>query len=209
MREFSEKYLDILKTDLAGLNLTRILESEEFYNKQILDSILPAEQSAVFKNHIQIADVIVDIGFGGGFPILPLAKIFPEKKFIGFEARGKKALAVTGIAEKLGIKNVKLLHQRYEDVLFDKKVVITFKAVSTIPALLSKIATNTQIAVFFYKGPNVFELEDINSTKKNWELIENCSISVPTVGNRTLLGFKNSNVLRGTDKGLVKISEIL
>lgn len=206
MREFANDYLKILTTDFAGLNLTRILDEEEFYQKQIMDSILPAQESPIFHQKIEECDFLVDIGFGGGFPILPLAHFFKNKAFLGFEARGKKALAVSAIAKKLKIENAKLLHQRFEEVEFDKKVVITFKAVSTIPELLSQITATTQISVFFYKGPSVFEQEDIASTEKQWKMIENRKISVPGVENRTLLGFENRNVLRGTHKKLVKVS---
>jgi 16S rRNA (guanine527-N7)-methyltransferase len=206
MQEFSKKYLEILKTDFAGLNLTRILDEDEFFQKQIMDSILPAQESEVFKRKLAECEAIIDIGFGGGFPILPLAKIFPEKKFIGFEARGKKAKAVSEIAKKLEIKNVKLYHQRFEEVDFDKKVLITFKAVSTIPELLSQIITTSQISVFFYKGPSVFELENLSTIEKDWLMIDNCKISLPGVENRTLLGFQNKIVLRGTNKKLVKVS---
>lgn len=207
MRDFSKKYLELLTTEFAGLNLTRILDEEEFFQKQIMDSILPAQESEIFRRKIEESEVIVDIGFGGGFPILPLAQIFPEKRFIGFEARGKKAKAVSTIAERLKITNVKLIHQRFEEVDFDKKAVITFKAVSTIPELLSQLTTTTQMSVFFYKGPSVFELEDIGSTEKQWLMIENKKIFLPSVENRTLLGFQNRNVLRGTHKKLVKLSQ--
>ena len=207
MREFAKDYLKILTTDLAGLNLTRILDEEEFYQKQIVDSVLPAQESPIFREKIEKADIIVDIGFGGGFPILPLAHFFKEKRFVGFEARGKKATAVTSIAQKLKIDNARLFHQRFEEIEFDKNAVLTFKAVSTIPELLSQITATTQISVFFYKGPSVFEQEDIASTEKQWKMIENRKISVPGVENRTLLGFENRNVLRGTQKKLAKISD--
>lgn len=207
MREFAKDYLKILTTDLAGLNLTRILDEEEFYQKQIVDSVLPAQESPIFREKIEKSEIIVDIGFGGGFPILPLAHFFKEKRFVGFEARGKKATAVTSIAQKLKIDNARLFHQRFEEIEFDKTAVLTFKAVATIPELLSQITATTQISVFFYKGPSVFEQEDIASTEKQWKMIENRKISVPSVENRTLLGFENRNVLRGTHKKLAKISE--
>ena len=44
MRKLAQDYLAILKGELAGLNLTRILDEEDFYNKQIVDSLIPYEQ---------------------------------------------------------------------------------------------------------------------------------------------------------------------
>ncbi len=207
MKEFSKKYLELLKTDYAGINLTRILDDQEFYDKQIIDSVLPAEKSAVFAKAIKDADVCVDIGFGGGFPLLPLAFTFPNKKFIGFEARGKKAKVVLEIAHKLGLNNVRPMHMRFEEIEFDVKTCVTFKAVSTIPELLSGFTASKEINVFFYKGPSVFELEDLGSIGPGWTQIENLPIAVPSVEGRTLIGYKN--VPRGTNKKLVKLSSFL
>lgn len=117
MLDFSIKYLHVLKTKLAGLNLTNILDPDEFYHKQILDSIHPYLQSPLFQSHVQKRGVVVDVGFGGGFPILPLAKLLPDVHFIGVESKRKKVDAVTLIAAELGLTNVKLVHSRLEDFL--------------------------------------------------------------------------------------------
>jgi hypothetical protein len=93
MLDFSIRYLNVLKTQLSGLNLTNILDPDEFYQKQILDSILPYQESELFKKSVKETGVVVDVGFGGGFPILPLAKLLPEVKFVGVESRRKKAEA--------------------------------------------------------------------------------------------------------------------
>jgi len=87
MLDFSLKYLSILKTKLAGLNLTNILDQDEFYQKQILDSILPYQESQFFQADVKKTMLVVDVGFGGGFPILPLAKLLPDVKFVGVESK--------------------------------------------------------------------------------------------------------------------------
>ena len=123
MRDFSNKYLKFLKVELKGLNLTRILDSEEFYQKQIVDSIQPAQDSAILQDAIANCEYVVDIGFGGGFPILPLAKKFPHTKFVGFEAREKKVIAVKKIVSYFKMGNVQLIHNRIENILgWNKKV---------------------------------------------------------------------------------------
>src|SRR5690606_4816190 len=115
MLDFSIRYLNVLNTKLKGLNLTTILDPDEFYHKQILDSVNPYLQSEAFQKDVKRRGIVVDVGFGGGFPILPLAKMLPDVQFVGVESRRKKADAVTLIAEELGIKNVKLVHSRLED----------------------------------------------------------------------------------------------
>jgi 16S rRNA (guanine527-N7)-methyltransferase len=210
MKDFSQKYLDLLTGEFAGINLTRIESPEEFYNKQIMDSILPQEHSEVFKKVLDKTKILVDIGFGGGFPILPLAQANPDKKFYGFDARAKKAQVVSKIAQKLELKNVKLMHQRFEEVIFDRDAVVTFKAVGKVADLLPLFKTNKTLYVFFYKGPNFYELEDIEPLMDDWEVIEEVSYDVEGTEGRLLLGFQNIKVLRGTKTPKnIKFSELL
>jgi len=212
MKEFSKKYLDLLTGEFAGINLTRITDPEEFYQKQIVDSVLPETESKVFKNALEKTKLLVDVGFGGGFPILPLAFNNPDKNFIGFEARAKKALVVQKIAGYLGLKNVKLKHQRLETVDFDLDTVITFKGVGKVSDYLPLLRTSKTLYVFFYKGPNFYELEDIEDMlETDWELIEEKAFDVPGTEGRLLLGFKNRKVLRGTiqTEKIIKFSELL
>jgi len=210
MKNFSQKYLDLLTGEFAGINLTRIESPDEFFNKQIMDSVLPETHSEIFKKALEKTGLLIDIGFGGGFPILPLAYKNPDKKFYGFDARAKKVQIVSKIANRLELKNVKLMHQRFEEVIFDRDAVITFKAVGKVSDLLPRLKTNKTLYVFFYKGPNFYELEDIEELLDTWELIEEVSYEVEGTEGRVLLGFKNINVLRGTKTSQnIKLSELL
>lgn len=210
MLDFSIRYLHVLKTKLAGLNLTNILDQDEFYHKQILDSINPYLQSELFKAEVAKTKVIVDVGFGGGFPILPLAKLLPDVKFVGVESKRKKVDAVKLIAEELGLTNVTLVHSRLEDFFFDRPATITFKAVGTVADYLPAIQRNKDVSVFFYKGPNFLELEEKSLAKlSDWKLRENQLIEVPGTQQRFLVSFSSKNVPRGTPKFLVKLSDFL
>ena len=211
--DFSLKYLHLLKTKYAGLNLTRILDDQEFYEKQVLDSILPYEQCELFKKTLDSTGILVDVGFGGGFPLLPLAHHCPSIKAIGFESRGKKAEAVQDIAEELGIDNVGTFHERIHDVRIDVPCVVTFKAVGTIMDYLPAIVVGTkEFIVFFYKGPSYMEKEHPLYEKelsKNWELRVNQLLNIPGTEERRLVGFSPRNVPRGTSKELANLSEFI
>lgn len=211
MLDFSIRYLHVLKTKLAGLNLTNILDPDEFYHKQILDSINPYLQSELFKEQIAKKKVVVDVGFGGGFPILPLAKLLPDVQFVGVESKRKKVDAVKLIADELGIHNVKLVHSRLEDFLFDRSAVVTLKAVGTVIDYLPIMNRTKDLSVFFYKGPNFMDLESeaIPKLEKDWKLMENQQIDVPGTQQRYLVSFFSQNVPRGTAKTLVKLSDFL
>ena len=56
---------------------------------------------------------------GGGFPILPLAILFPKAEFTGLDATRKKVDAVQRIVESLGLTNVRLVLGRAEELGHD------------------------------------------------------------------------------------------
>lgn len=208
LQSFSDQYLNILNTDLAGLNLTRILDPVEFYNKQILDSVIPLRSETKFSKLLEDFNLIIDIGFGGGFPIVPLAKQLQNKQFVGFEARSKKVEAVKLISKKLGLHNTSLHHQRIEEVLLDRPCLITLKAVGKVNKFLSMINTSERTVVCFYKGPSYNEEEDLNNIPKGWNFLGVDEVKIPETEGRYLLYFEN--VPRGTKhKKLKKLSEII
>lgn len=209
--KFSEQYFELLNNEYKGINLTRITDFNDFLNKQIVDSIKPLEASPVFKNSLDKSKRLVDVGFGGGFPILPLANICDKYQFVGIETRGKKVKVVAEIAEVLGLKNVSLFHERIENVFIDVPAVVSFKAVGKVWDFLNKINTNQKLQVFFYKGPNFYTLEadQIKKAKEEWNIIEEVEIEVEGTEKRLLIGFENKNVPRGTKQKLVNLSSLI
>ena len=81
---------------------------------------------------------IMDVGTGGGLPGLPLAIMFPEVKFTLVDSIGKKIKVVDEIRMALGLRNVRAIHGRAEDVIgrFD---FITGRAVTDLQVFLSWI----------------------------------------------------------------------
>ena len=59
---------------------------------------------------------ILDVGTGGGFPGIPLAIVYPNINFTLLDSRNKKLIVVKDIATKLGLKNVKILWDRVENI---------------------------------------------------------------------------------------------
>lgn len=58
---------------------------------------------------------IIDVGTGGGFPLVPLAIMFPSCTFHGIDGIGKKIVAVQGVIEGLGLTNCTAEQVRSED----------------------------------------------------------------------------------------------
>jgi 16S rRNA (guanine527-N7)-methyltransferase len=68
---------------------------------------------------------ILDVGTGGGFPGIPLAILYPECSFLLVDSIGKKIKVVEGVAEGLGLNNVRAEHIRAEDVDQDFEFIIS------------------------------------------------------------------------------------
>jgi len=78
---------------------------------------------------------IVDVGTGGGFPLVPLAIMFPESRFHGIDGIGKKIMAVKGVIDGLGLTNVTAEQVRSEDHK-QKYDFIVSRAVTTLPEFI-------------------------------------------------------------------------
>ena len=178
MNDFCQKYLNLLQNEYSGLNLTRITDPNEFFLKQYEDSVRPILRSKEFQKSLKEQDLIIDVGFGGGFPLLPLAAEYPTHQFYGIEARDKKVKAVNDIAQRLNLLNVQCFHQRLEEIDFDRPTTLTLKAVGKIKDYLKLIHASAPVKVFFYKGTNVYTEENPPTEFNSWHLLETISFDL-------------------------------
>jgi len=93
------------------VNMTTITNSEEFLQKHYIDSLTCAE-TPEYKS----ASTILDLGTGAGFPGIPLAVLSPEKEFVLLDSLNKRVRIVAELAKAIGLKNVRLVHGRAEDL---------------------------------------------------------------------------------------------
>ena len=116
--------------ELSDLQKAQFFQLEELYrlwNSQI-NVISRKDIDKLYLHHIlhslAIAKVIsfkpdeaiLDVGTGGGFPGIPLAILFPETQFLLVDAIGKKIKVVNEVANSIGLKNLKAVHSRAEQV---------------------------------------------------------------------------------------------
>lgn len=117
------------------INLTAITDKEEFVRKHYIDSLLCYEF-----DELQKASKIIDVGTGAGFPGVPLAIVFPEKRFVLMDSLKKRLNVIDELCAELGINNITTLHGRAEDLARDKKHrerydLCVARAVANIPVL--------------------------------------------------------------------------
>jgi len=133
----------------ARVNLISRKDFEHLYERHILHS-LGIAKVVQFKKGTRI----VDVGTGGGFPLVPLAILFPHCTFHGIDGIGKKIMAVKGVIEGLGLTNCTAEQVRSEDHKQRYDFIVS-RAVTTLPEFLSMtkhLVTKGEGKLYYLKG---------------------------------------------------------
>lgn len=155
-REWNDKINVISRKDVDNLEVRHVLHS------------LAIAKLFTFKPGTKV----LDVGTGGGFPGIPLAIMNPECEFHLVDSIGKKISVVQGVADALGLKNVKAEQVRVQQVK-DKYDFVVSRAVTAFPkfvAMSRKVVSQKQINVFpngilYLKGGDFSE--EIKPFKEN------------------------------------------
>jgi len=103
------KYMEEILEINKQINLTRIIEEDEFIKLHLLDSL------TLLKYIDKPCASILDVGTGGGFPGIPLAIMLEDAQITLMDSTKKKLRVVENIAKNLGINNIEILHGRAEE----------------------------------------------------------------------------------------------
>lgn len=104
------RYADILSGyELANVIGTR--DRDDILLDHLVDSL-----SCFISEDLSQARSIVDVGTGAGLPGVPLAIVCPQLHVTLLEATEKKVRFLDYVRERLGLRNVEVLHARVEDV---------------------------------------------------------------------------------------------
>lgn len=162
MLEKLEKYMEEILIWNEKINLTAITQREEFIEKHYVDSLIAHSEEFI------VAESIIDVGTGGGFPGIPLAIVYPEKNFLLIDSLNKRLKVIAEIVDKIGIKNVEVLHGRAEDIAKNKLYRENFdicvsRAVANLTSLSELCIPFVKKEGLFiaYKGPSAYtEMEE-------------------------------------------------
>ena len=157
------KYMRLVQEWNQKINLTTIIEDEEFIKKHFIDSI-----KAFKSNELKEAKTLIDVGTGAGFPGLPIAIMNENIQVTLLDSLNKKINFLNLVVNELGLKNVKTIHSRAEDGANDKNLrekfdIAVSRAVANM-AVLSEFClpyVKVQGCFIALKGPAVEdELKD-------------------------------------------------
>ncbi len=214
MEQWTKDYLSLVTGEhLQGLNLTNLTEFDDCHNNQTMDAYT-SQQTELLNQALSKHQLVIDLGFGGGFPLLPLAKLNPQHRFLGIDARAKKVRAVQWVAQQLNLSNVQTVHGRMEDFLIDQPALVLVKGVGNIAKVLGYLQFSQEITVIFYKGPQFYQKEakEWKTISEKWSSIGEVKYHLPRGEERLLIGVKPKNVPRGTSskqKNLISIKKVV
>jgi 16S rRNA (guanine527-N7)-methyltransferase len=102
-------YLALLIKWNKAYNLTAVRNPDEMVSRHLLDSL------SVVPFVAQYGDNWLDVGSGGGMPGIPLAILFPERRFTLLDSNGKKTRFLTQVKLELKLGNLEVVHSRVEE----------------------------------------------------------------------------------------------
>ena len=140
------------------MNLTGSTVKEIIYFDHFLDSMFPAY---VYEKIFFGNKNVLDVGTGAGFPGLPIKILFPKIKICLLESIGKKTEFLNHIVSSMGLKDVKIINLRAENVAHDSNFreqfdVVLSRAVTRLSILSELTIPFTKLGgdCIFFKGKN-------------------------------------------------------
>ena len=187
-------YQDLVEKNKV-MNLTSITEEKDVILKHFADSVaLALAVPEIAEKNIKV----LDLGTGAGFPGVPLAIAYPEMKLTLVDSLNKRILFIKEEADKLGLKNIRPVHGRAEDLSRDpefreKNDLCVSRAVANLSTLAEYCIPFVHIDGLFipYKSGNVDE--EIKQSEKALHVLGGktesiCHYSLPEdAGERTLI----------------------
>lgn len=166
-----EKYKELILEYNKHTNLTRITEEDEFNVKHFIDSL------SLFKTDLFVKDKkIIDIGTGAGFPGLPLKLYNEDLDITLLDSLRKRIDFLDGVIEELGLKKIRAIHARAEEIARDPKYresydIAVSRAVANLSTLTEYAMAFVKVGGYFIsqKGPEY--KEELKSAKRAIELM--------------------------------------
>ena len=125
----ARSFAQTLAGDSDELGLLGPRELDKLWSRHILNSAVVAEL-------VRPGDKVADVGSGAGLPGIPMAIARPDADFVLIEPMERRSSWMLEVVEDLGLKNVRILRSRAEDVPEQDFDIVTARAVAALDKLL-------------------------------------------------------------------------
>lgn len=171
-------------------NLSAIRNIEQMVARHILDSlsVVPYFAQPVYEH----CKNIIDVGTGGGLPGIPLAIMFPEKRFTLLDSNGKKTRFLFHVKNLLNLNNVVVENQRVEQFQpAEKFQIVISRAFASLEDMTEGCAHLLKNDGVFMAMKGLYPADELLPLAGKVELVASYPLKVPeTEGERHLLILK-------------------
>ena len=124
------RFVDLLKRWNGTYNLTAVRAGDDMLVQHLYDcmAVIPALLRAVGDG----GGRILDVGSGAGLPGLVIAVFRPDLEVTCVDAVGKKAAFVQQCSFELGLKNLRVVHSRVENLRIEPVDMVTSRAFASL-----------------------------------------------------------------------------
>ncbi|MDC0660949.1 16S rRNA (guanine(527)-N(7))-methyltransferase RsmG [Marinobacter sp. SS21] len=174
-------FLGLLAKWNGAYNLTAVRNPDEMVSRQLLDSLSIAPYVT--------ADAVLDVGSGGGLPGIPLAIVFPQRRFTLLDSNSKKTRFLTQCKLELGLDNLVVIHGRAEDCQPDQRYAqVTSRAFTALANLINWCGPLLADDGEFLAMKGQFPEDEVSALPAGWRVMQHQSLAVPGCsGERHLL----------------------
>ena len=185
-----EAYYDAVVEANKEFNLTAITAKDEFVIKHLIDSLAGVP-------FIPENAKVIDVGSGGGFPSFPVASVRKDIEMTALDSTAKKMNFVGATAKFLGVKNLKTVVGRAEEMkeLFGAFDVVTARAVSALPILIEICSPLIKVGgkmIAYKTDESEVEISQNALKTLNLTLKNTFSFNLPNGDRRSILVFEKT-----------------
>lgn len=174
-------YIELFHKWNKAYNLSAIRELEAQVDRHLLDSLSVAP-------YIE-AESLIDVGTGGGLPGIPLAILFPHKRFTLLDSNGKKTRFLFQVKTQLQLDNVQVQNCRVEtfrpEQPFDAVISRAFASLRDMTDGCRHLLRDNGV---FYAMKGLYPTDELSALEKNYKVSATYPLQVPREeGERHLL----------------------
>ncbi len=184
------------------INLTRLVDGDDFWTAQVCDSLLPLQEEL---QHPEISHKYIDIGSGCGFPGMAIAIALPNSDITLLDSSSKKTTFLKEVSKEIGLSaRITVVTERAETAgrdpilrgNFDYAIARAVASANVVAEYLIPFLNSTGQALIFKGGWNVAEQQILKKalTELNAEIQRTHKFVLPNDrGDRNIIRISSIN----------------